>query len=138
MLFRSDAYARFGAQTRSDTRFVDEDMNRVWDDEIIDGRDSVEIRRARVLRPLLRNVDLLLDIHSMGTRCEPMMLCHGLAKERRFLRAMGYPRNVVCGSGHVKGRRLIEYAPFNDPTNDKVAVLIECGQHWSQIGRAHV
>ncbi len=32
-----DAYARFGAETRSDTRFVDEDMNRVWSTEVLDG-----------------------------------------------------------------------------------------------------
>lgn len=127
------AYGRFSAATKKDTRFVDEDMNRVWLDEILDSpRDSVELLRARELRPLLRTVDRLLDIHSMGTHCLPLLLCHGLEKERRFVRELAYPMTVVCGSGHIKGCRLIEYAPFNDKATDKVAVLVECGQHWSK------
>lgn len=131
------AYSRFSESTKKDTRFVDEDMNRVWNDEILNsGRDTAEIGRARDLRPLLLTVDRLLDIHSMGTHCEPLLLVHGLAKERAFVREMAYPKNVVCGSGHVKGRRLIEYAPFNDAANEKVAVLIECGQHWSKSSAA--
>ncbi len=127
------AFARFDAATRKDTRFVDEDLNRVWDDEIIDGEKlTAEIGRARALRPLIRTVDYLLDIHSMGLHSAPLMLVHGLEKERALARRMGYPANVVCGPGHIRGRRLIEYAPFNDPTNAKTAALIECGQHWSR------
>jgi len=127
------AFANFTEATRKNTRFVDEDLNRVWVDEIIDGdKVTAEIKRARELRPLIHTVDYLLDIHSMGTHSEPLLLVHGLEKERAFARKMGYPANVVCGPGHIKGRRLIEYATFNDPKNAKTAVLIECGQHWSK------
>src|SRR3546814_15987608 len=42
---------------------------------------------------------------------------------------MGMPATGACGSGHVQGSRLIEYAPFNDPEASKVAILVECGQH---------
>jgi predicted deacylase len=126
-----DAFARFDAADPGASRFVDEDMNRVWVRERLDGGEqSAELRRARVLRPLFDEVDYLLDIHSMSTLSQPILLCNGLPKERALSRAMGYPRTVACGSGHIVGRRLIEYEPFNDPATDKTALLIECGQHW--------
>lgn len=128
-----EAYRRFDPAQPTRSRFVDEDMNRVWTGELLDGpATSVELRRARALRPFYDRVDHLLDIHSMGTRSAPIMLIHGLERERRFARAMGMPATVACGGGHVQGRRLIEYAPFNDPHGDKVAVLVECGHHWAR------
>ena len=125
------AYLRFDPDAPDDSRFVDEDMNRVWEAERLDGvgRTS-ELERARRLRPLFDTVDYLLDIHSMGTLSEPILLCNGLDKERALARRMGYPPTVACGSGHVVGRRLIEYAPFHDTGNGRTALLIECGQHW--------
>ncbi|WPZ32808.1 M14 family metallopeptidase [Thalassobaculum sp. OXR-137] len=127
-----EAYLRFDPAEPAKTRFVDEDMNRVWTQERLNGPDSsVELRRARELRPLYDRVERLLDIHSMGTYSDPIMLIHGLEKERRFTREIGYPAMIACGSGHVDGLRLIEYAPFNDPASDRIACLVECGQHWA-------
>ena len=128
-----EAYARFDPAEPTRSRFVDEDMNRVWTNDRLDGSDvSIELRRARELRPLYDRVDRLLDIHSIVTRSAPILLIHGLEKERRFSRDMRVPATVAGGSGHVEGRRLIEYAPFNDPANDKIAVLVECGHHWAK------
>lgn len=125
------AFLRFDPRAPDDSRFVDEDMNRVWEVDRLDGDErSAELERARLLRPLFDDVDCLLDIHSMGTLSEPILLCNGLDKERDLARRMRYPRTVACGSGHVVGRRLIEYAPFHDTGNDRTALLIECGQHW--------
>ncbi|NQW09636.1 MAG: succinylglutamate desuccinylase/aspartoacylase family protein [Alphaproteobacteria bacterium] len=128
-----EAYFRFDPSKPTESRFVDEDMNRVWTSERLDGgEDSAELRRARALRPFYDRVERLLDIHSMGTYSDPILLVHGLDKEIRFARAMGYPATVAGGSGHIEGRRLIEYATFNDPADDRIAVLIECGQHWAK------
>ncbi|MCR9070362.1 MAG: succinylglutamate desuccinylase/aspartoacylase family protein [Alphaproteobacteria bacterium] len=127
-----EAYLRFDPAAPGRSRFVDEDMNRVWTLERLDGPDNtVELRRARQLRPLYDRVDRLLDIHSMGTYSDPIMLIHGLEKERRLTREIGYPAMIACGAGHVQGLRLIEYAPFNDPATDRIACLVECGQHWA-------
>ena len=58
------AYARFDPANPVVSRYVDEDFNRVWSAAVLDGpRDSVELRRAREVRPLVDTVDLLLDIH---------------------------------------------------------------------------
>lgn len=126
------AYLRFEPQAPDRSRFVDEDFNRVWVEERLDSDDnSVELRRARELRPIFDSVDLLLDLHSMGTYSEALIICNGLTKERQFSQRVGFPGFIMCGSGHIVGKRLIEYTPFHDIYNEKVALLVECGQHWA-------
>ncbi|WP_256681771.1 succinylglutamate desuccinylase/aspartoacylase family protein [Pseudomonas sp. R4-35-07] len=67
-----EAYQRFDPQNIDASRFIDEDMNRVWLPSALEGeRESVELRRARELRPLIDTVDLLLDIHSMHEESPP-------------------------------------------------------------------
>lgn len=128
-----DAYRRFDPAAPTRSRFVDEDMNRLWTADHLNGpATSVELCRARALRPFYDRVEYLLDLHSMGTRSAPILLVHGLEKELAFARAIGTPATVAFGSGHVQGCRLIEYAPFNDPRTHKVAVLVECGHHWAR------
>jgi predicted deacylase len=127
------AYSRFDPTSPDESRYVDEDFNRVWLESRLESlEDTAELRRARELRPLFDTVDFLLDIHSMGTFSKPVLICNGLEKERMFARKMDYPGYIMCGSGHVVGKRLIEYTPFHVPTNDKVAMLVECGQHWAK------
>ncbi len=36
----------------------------------------------------------------------------------------------MIDSGHVAGRRLRDYAFFDDPADPRSALLVECGQHW--------
>jgi len=126
------AFLNFDINKPEESRLVDEDFNRVWLEERLDSdEDSVELRRARDLRPIFDTVDYLLDIHSLSTYSEALMICHGHDKEQTFATKVNYPGYIMCGSGHVIGRRLIEYTPFNDTANDKVALLVECGQHWA-------
>ena len=126
------AYSTFDSSAPSLSRFIDEDFNRVWVEERLEGQEkTAELQRARELRPVFDEVDLLLDIHSMGTFSKPLMICNGLEKERKFVKEVNFPSHIMCGSGHVVGKRLIEYTPFNDTRNNKVALLVECGQHWA-------
>src|SRR3546814_14963345 len=63
------AYRRFDPSDPGRFRYVDEDLNRLWGRNVLDGRRrSVELDRARQMRPLIDTVDLLLDIHSMLDR----------------------------------------------------------------------
>ena len=128
-----DAYLRFDPANPGVSRFLDEDMNRVWEDTLREdpGR-TREVRRAKQLQPIIDSVDVLLDIHSMSSPTAPLLICHGLEKERRLSRKMGFPSFVVCGDGYVPGRRLIEYSLFNDPANKNTAVVVECGRHWAK------
>ena len=127
------AFERFDPERPAVSRWVDEDFNRVWDVEVLEGpRDSVELRRAREIRPIIDEVDFLLDLHSMQHPTAPLMLAGPLEKGRRFARDLGSPEHVMCDAGHAAGRRLRDYGPFGDPASPKNALLVECGQHWEK------
>jgi predicted deacylase len=127
------AYARFDRSNPGASRCVDEDFNRVWSAEALDGaRDSVELRRARALRPLVASVDALLDIHSMQHATPALMICGLTRKGRELALSLGTPAHLVCDAGHAAGRRMRDYGGFSDSASSKNALLIECGQHWER------
>src|SRR5580704_8680877 len=48
------AFERFDPRTPTLSRFIDEDINRLWDEPVLTGsRRSLELCRARELRPLI-------------------------------------------------------------------------------------
>jgi predicted deacylase len=127
------AYQRFDPLNPTAWRFVDEDFNRLWDAATLDGpRRSVELARARMLRPLFAAADLLLDIHSMQHATAPLMLAGLADKSLALARRVGVPEIVVRDAGHAAGRRLRDYGEFADPVSPKAALLVECGQHWEK------
>jgi predicted deacylase len=125
------AFARFDPADPTLSRFVDEDLNRVWCDKVLDGpRDSAELRRARELRPLLAGVDVLLDLHSMLWPSDPLILAGSSLAARTLGQRLGVPPLVVSDQGHSTGRRLIDHAAFSAPGSRRTALLVEAGQHW--------
>lgn len=127
------AFAGFSTADPAASRSVDEDFNRLWSADVLDGpRRSVELTRARALRPVVDAADYLLDIHSMQLDCAPLGLAGPLAKGRAFARAVGVPALIVCDEGHAAGRRMRDYGGFGDAASPKNALLVECGQHWRQ------
>ncbi len=131
------AYQRFDPSAPFDSRFVDEDFNRLWDRAVLDGTsNSVELARAREMRPLLDTVDLLLDIHSTSLPNAPMLLAGTTSQGLELARAIGYPTQVVIDAGHASGRRMRDYGPFGDPRDAKASLLVECGQHFEKTAAA--
>lgn len=131
------AFERFDPATPYASRFVDEDFNRLWLEERLDGTEaSAELVRARTLRPVFDSVDDLLDIHSMTSASPPLMLINKLGKHIAMARRVGYPAAVAAGPVYAPGRRIIEYAPFDDAATDKTALLVECGEHWAEATAA--
>jgi len=131
------AFERFDFDDPDRSRYVDEDYNRVWDDDVLLGaRDSAELRRARELRPFVDAADFLLDLHSMHEPCRPIMVCavpgKGGDKSVALSRRIGVPGDLLLDTGHPMGLRMIERGAFGDPASPKSAVLIECGQHWEK------
>jgi predicted deacylase len=125
------AYARFDPANPFPSRCVDEDYNRVWADSTLDGPgDSVELRRARALRPFVDAADLLLDIHSMSEPCRPLMVCGKVDKNAAWARQLGVPGDLLIDTGHPGGLRMVDRGAFGDPAAPQRALLIECGQHW--------
>ncbi|MEJ0014990.1 MAG: succinylglutamate desuccinylase/aspartoacylase family protein [Acetobacteraceae bacterium] len=127
------AYERFDPRQPTVSRFVDEDMNRVWDTGVLDGaRRSVELDRAREIRPLIDTVDVLFDLHSMLWPSEPLILCGTSPKGRRLALGAGVPGLVVADHGHASGRRMIDYPRFADAATPCAGSLVEAGQHWQE------
>jgi predicted deacylase len=132
-----EAFARWDPADPDRSRYVDEDFNRVWADEVLFGaRDSIELRRARELRPFVDAAELLLDIHSMSDACQPLMVCgasgRGGDKAAALSRQLRVPEVLLIDTGHPAGLRMVERGGFGDPTDARTALLIECGQHWER------
>lgn len=127
------AFNCFDTQRPTASRFLDEDLNRVWDETVLDGpRHTVELDRAREVRPFIDTVDVLLDLHSMLWPSDALILSGAPAKGRLLARAIGTPSLVVADHGHINGRRLIDYARFSNPDTPYAACLVEAGQHWEE------
>ncbi|WP_342452391.1 M14 family metallopeptidase [Pararoseomonas baculiformis] len=126
-----EAFARFDPEDPTLSRYVDEDMNRVWSHAILDGpRDSLELRRARALRPVIEAADALLDLHSMLWPSEPLMLTGRSRAARALAVAVGAPATVVLDGMHPDGPRMMDHTPFAAPGTHRVALLAEAGLHW--------
>ena len=124
------AFERFDARNPTLSRFVDEDINRLWDQEILSGpRNSVELSRAREIRPLIDQADFILDLHSMLWDSDPLILSGPSPRGRELGRAIGMPPLVVSDLGHANGPRMIDYIASRRPNAS--AVLVEAGQHWT-------
>lgn len=128
------AYEAFDPEDPNATRWMDEDFNRVWDVATLEGdRTSIELRRAREVRPALDEVDYLLDLHTMQHLAPPLMMSGRLPKGKDLACMVGVPERVVGDAGHAAGRRMRDYGAFDDPASDRAALLIECGQHWEEV-----
>jgi predicted deacylase len=126
-----DAYQLFDPAEPFASRCVDEDFNRLWTHEVLDGpRASSELARARALRQVYDAADYLLDLHSMTDPCPPLALAGRQRKGLELALALGVPAHVVVDAGHAAGKRLRDYAFFDDPDDPRNALLVECGQHW--------
>ena len=127
----TDAFARFDPGHPDASRFVDEDFNRVWSTETLDGeRVSTEVLRARELRRFVDRATHLLDLHSMHEPCMPLLVAGLLARNIAFAQVLGTAAQAVVDEGHADGVRMRDYGPFNETAGSRIALLLEAGQHW--------
>jgi predicted deacylase len=125
------AFDRFDPLRPTASRFVDEDLNRVWDPDLLDSpRRSCELDRAREIRAFLETADIVLDLHSMLWPSDALILCGTSLTGKNLAKAIGTPPLIVADHGHMNGRRLIDYPRFADDTTPYAACLVEAGQHW--------
>ncbi len=126
------AYRTFDGGDPFASRCVDEDFNRLWTAEVLDSpRKSADLDRARELRPLYDRTDYLLDLHSMTEPCPPLAMAGRQRKGVELAQRLGAPEYIVVDAGHAAGRRLRDYAFFDDAVDPRNALLVECGQHWA-------
>jgi predicted deacylase len=128
-----EAYHAFDPADPFASRCLDEDFNRLWSAAVLDSpRQTRELARARALRPVVDEADFLLDLHSMTDPCPPLALAGTRAKGVDLARRLGTPEHIVVDAGHAAGKRLRDYAFFDDPHDERNALLVECGQHWER------
>lgn len=133
-----EAYEAFDPADPNATRYLDEDLNRVWSPAILNGtRTSRELKRARQLAPFIETIDALLDIHSMQYATRALMLTGQHQRAKALCAKMGMPDLVVADRGHAQGPRLRDFGAFNEAESTKTALLIECGQHWD-LASGHI
>jgi predicted deacylase len=102
------AFDRFDPADPTASRFVDEDLNRVWAEETLGGgRRSSELERARALLPLVRQADVLLDLHSFHSPGEPFAML-GPANNTGTLQAFALAAQEEALAARLGPRRLVE------------------------------
>jgi len=125
------AFDAFDPANPTATRFIDEDLNRIWDPALLDGpRRSVELARARAILPAVEAADVVLDLHSMLWPSDPLILCGATGRSRALAETVGNPTLVVADRGHTNGPRLIDHPRFATASGTARALLVEAGQHW--------
>lgn len=129
------AFDRFDAGDDGASRFLDEDLNRVWGDGLAARPASREQRRALALRPFVEAADWLLDLHSMTQPGPPLMLTGLLPRNVALARRLAMPRHVVVDAGHANGRRMRDHGRFGAADAEALALLLECGQHGELAAR---
>jgi predicted deacylase len=131
------AYRSFDRADPFASRCIDEDFNRLWTAGVLDGtRQTADLTRARELRPLYDRADYLLDLHSMTDPCPALSMAGRRLKGVALARALRIPQYIVVDGGHSAGKRLRDYAFFDDEDDPRAALLVECGQHWERSAPA--
>jgi predicted deacylase len=133
-----EAFDRFDMHHHDASRFVDEDLNRVWRDERLSTGTSSECRRATALKPWLIEADWLLDLHSMHEPGAPLLLTGLQPRNLQLAQQLGSGVQVIIDAGHSDGTRLRDYAHWG--LDDLQAphsrsLLIECGFHGDPSSR---
>ncbi|MBM3567274.1 MAG: succinylglutamate desuccinylase [Alphaproteobacteria bacterium] len=132
------AYQSFDPRRPFESRLLVQNFNRIWSDEILDrGERSPEYDRARELRPIFREADALLDLHSTS-HVNPAMWCYkNLPRHQAAARAIGFPEHhVFTSGGKMTGPVLIEYDKFGAAEGTACGLLVECGQHFASSAGA--
>lgn len=129
------AYESFDAQDPFKSRQIDHNLNRVWSREWLEGPvDSVELRRARELRPVVAAADHILDIHSTSQDVMPFWVYPHFARNEAVACALPLPDvHLVMPKGLGSGCPVIQHGRHGEPDSDAgAALVVECGQHFLQ------
>jgi hypothetical protein len=118
-----DAFDRFNPDDLHASRFLEEDMNRVWSQDKLQTPSTLERERANTLIPYLDQADYLLDLHSMHDPGDPLLLTGLSSKDFEFAQKLKLPGHIIIDAGHSEGVRLRDYKP------EATALLVECGFH---------
>ncbi|GKT24879.1 succinylglutamate desuccinylase/aspartoacylase family protein [Acidovorax sp. SUPP3334] len=126
------AYESFDRGRPFDSRQIDHNLNRVWSAAELEGSlDSIEMRRARELRPVVAAADHVLDIHSTSQDVEPFWVYPAYARNAEVACAIGRPAvHLLMPSGLGSGTPLIQHGRLGEAAGAGTGLVVECGQHF--------
>jgi predicted deacylase len=128
------AYATFDPARPFDSRQITHNFNRIWSSQWLDGpEDSVELRRARAMRPVVAAADHILDIHSTSQDVRPFWVYPGYERNAVVARAMRRPStHLVMPQGLGSGTPVTQHGHLASAAGHSAAMVVECGQHFKQ------
>ena len=129
------AFERFDRRQPTASRFIAEDLNRVWShDRLSHPPGSPEMARAIELLPIIERSDFLLDLHSMLWESSPLFISPQTERSITLAGLLSSQADTqfltLTDLGHVGGSRLIEHQRFIAQPGSGRSVLLEAGQHW--------
>src|SRR6187397_1313337 len=117
-----------------DSRLITHNLNRIWSSAWLDGgEDSVELRRAREMRPAVAAADHILDIHSTSQDVVPFWVYPAFERNAAVARSLPQPAvHLVMPAGLGSGTPLIQHGAHGSAEGAGAALVVECGQHFKQ------
>lgn len=136
------AYEILDVRNPAPAKFLDANFNRIWSDAVLDGGSAErEVQRARAMRPVIQEVDALLDLLSdcyyraPGPWYDPPLLSYIEKPASRALAdKIGFPLHHIGCPPRPSGEHsnlLFEYGRFSDLDDPAVGLLAECGPHFA-------
>ncbi|MEO7151657.1 MAG: succinylglutamate desuccinylase/aspartoacylase family protein [Burkholderiaceae bacterium] len=130
------AYETFDAGQPFESRLITHNLNRIWSNDWLDGAaDSVELRRARAMRPAVAAADHILDIHSTSQDVVPFWVYPAYPRNAAVACALPRPGvHLVMPAGLGSGTPLIQHGAHGRTESHTAgcALVVECGQHFRQ------
>jgi predicted deacylase len=128
------AYETFDPAKPFESRLITHNLNRIWSSAWLDGpEDSVELRRAREMRPAVAAADHILDIHSTSQDVVPFWVYPRFERNAAVARVIAPPDvHLVMPLGLGSGTPLIQYDRHGRADGEGAALVVECGQHFKQ------
>ncbi len=133
-----EAYETFDAAKPFDSRQLVHNFNRIWSSGWLDGQeDSPELRRARLMRPVVAAADHILDIHSTSQDVVPFWVYKPFERNAAVALAIGRPAvHMVMPGGMTSGAPLMEHGDHGKSPEQGSAkgasMVVECGQHFKR------
>jgi predicted deacylase len=128
------AYQSFDPARPFESRQITHNLNRIWSPAWLDGgEDSVELRRAREMRPAVAAADHILDIHSTSHDVEPFWVYPSFERNAAVALALPQPQvHLVMPAGLGSGTPLIQYGAHGRADGAGAGLVVECGQHFKR------
>jgi predicted deacylase len=128
------AYETFDPERPFESRQITHNLNRIWSAAQLEGsEDSVELRRARAMRPAIAAADHILDIHSTSHDVVPFWVYPAFERNADVANALPRPDvHLVMPLGLGSGTPITQYGAHARADGKGSALVVECGQHFKR------